>query len=37
MNFVALTFVTTNLKATKELGVMTDGEFRAQVRELLNL
>jgi hypothetical protein len=37
MNYVALTFVTTNLKTTKELGMMTDKGFKAQVRELLNL
>jgi ribosomal protein L29 len=34
---MALAFVTTNFKAPKELRMMTDEEFRVQVRELLDL
>jgi hypothetical protein len=34
---MALAFVTTNFKATKELGMMMDEVFRIQVRELLDL
>jgi hypothetical protein len=37
MNFVGLAFMKTNLKAIKELGMMTNEGFKAQVKELLDL